>query len=99
MFDFPEPGEPCRQLIIVPPEGAVFDAPEVHAAIKEFLDSHVPDFSYVVSATSPFRDDTFIVAPVVNAGSVGEAPPLKRLAEIRRLLFKAFIGRPGSMLQ
>lgn len=59
--------------------------------IKEFLDRYVPEFSYVVSVTGPVRDDTFIVAPVVNVDAVGEAPPSKRLAEIR-----AFVGRPGG---
>jgi hypothetical protein len=105
MVDFPEPDEPCVELIIVPPAGAMFDDQDLHRQIKEFLERNFPEFNCIIATEGPRRDDSFVVLPLLGTagGSEGKPltamPPRATIWEIGQILRDTFVDRPGSMVQ
>ncbi|MER9692007.1 hypothetical protein NKJ16_08720 [Mesorhizobium sp. M0179] len=84
---------------MVPPIGAQFETPAFLAEIREVLDDAYPDYDFTITTESQFRDDSFVLIPVLGSvggeGSVLAAyPDMTALQEIGDFLFK-HIHRPS----
>ena len=69
-FVFPEAIGECREIGAVPPIGASFNDPEMHARIGAALAERFPQFTWRV-AEWPLRDDTFSLIPMLGSIKAG----------------------------
>ena len=91
-FAFPEAIGECREIGAVPPIGASFNDPEMHARIGAALAERFPQFTWRV-AEWPLRDDTFTLIPMlgsIKAGGLLKPPDPYLLEQVTEFLNETF---------
>ncbi len=88
----------CRELLVIPPHGEEFNEPETLKRIKEAVSARFPDYVFQVGIESQFRDDSFVLIPVMGVVDNANPQPLKappdfeEMHEIGEFLFHQFVG-------
>jgi hypothetical protein len=91
-FAFPEAIGECREIGAVPPIGASFNDPKMHARISAALAERFPQFTWRVAQWA-LRDDTFTLIPMlgsVKAGGLLKPPDPYLLEQITEFLNETF---------
>ncbi len=91
-----EPDYACREIVVVPPGGVVFDDAGKLQQIRDFLARSFPDFTFVVGSNEGMRGPGFSLYPVLGVAGddkvsrmVGApAKSMRRIAEALRDAFE-----------
>jgi hypothetical protein len=73
----------CSEFIVMPPIGRAFDDPKWHARVDSALSERFPPYKFKVTIDGPWRDETFVLIPVLRPGDGGGSRRSRKLRLIQ----------------
>jgi hypothetical protein len=92
----------CSEFVVMPPIGAAFDEPKWQAFVETALSSRYPPYKFKVTTEGPWRDDSFVLIPVLGSVDGGRPmlnePDRELMRDMGQFLYETFIlDRPKTI--